>query len=354
MKENAPLSTAWLNDFYSSNQDGVGVMYAHNNELIIKKILPVSAQDFIDFYRAEIQGRRCAFHLRMRTHGATDLINCHPYKLLDRDAHGIDMALMHNGILSSGNARDVTKSDTWHYIRDILRPLLKSNPDYAFTKGFADLVGAHIGFSNKFVIMDSRGRMAHVNKSAGVYYAGLWLSNTYAWSAPSDAGKSFNSDRAVQARQANGAPVVKKYEWTGKGSKWSRGYNGYGGVWSDEDETSYYSDTFATATVKTPAYVAPKKFTPSSYVKPASAPVTPEYDFLEYQIDGFLDDLDDAGVDYLFTEKQAYAFARAYGVTAFEDIICMVLSDDQSAGLMNRAVLSPDTVASELGLVKLK
>jgi hypothetical protein len=359
MKENAPLSTAWLNDFYASNQDGVGVMYAERNELIIKKILPVSAADFVDFYRSEIQGKRCAFHLRMRTHGNTDLTNCHPYKLLDHATHGVDMALMHNGILSTGNARDTTKSDTWHYIRDILRPLLKNNPDYAFTKGFADLVGAHIGYSNKFVIMDSRGRMATVNKGAGVFFAGLWLSNTYAWSAPTEASKKFDSNRELQIAQANGTPVVKGYTWTGKGSKWSRGYNGYANAWMDEDETSYYSDTFATATVKTPVYNAPKKFTPSSYVKPVdvapvSANVVKPYDLIAYEVDALMDDLDVEQIDYMFTENQAYNFARAYGLDTFKDLALMVLDDIQSVGLFNRAVLSPDSVASELGLVKLK
>ena len=357
MKENAPLSDSWLSDFYASNQDGVGVMYAQNNELVIKKILPVSAADFIDFYREEIQGKRCAFHLRMRTHGATDLINCHPYKLLDKATHGIDMALMHNGILSTGNARDTTKSDTWHYIRDILRPLLKSNPDYAFTRGFADLVGAHIGFSNKFVIMDARGRMAHVNKSAGVYYAGLWLSNTYAWTAPVEASRKFNDDRALQIAQANGAPVIKKYQsWT-KGGKWSTGgFNGgYNGYWTDEDDERYYSDTIATATVKTPF----NKYTPSSYVKPVSASIVPvapveQYDHIAYEIDAYLDDMDDAQLDYMFTENQAYNFARVYGLDTFGDLVAMALNDEQTIGLVNRAVLSPDSVASELGLVKLK
>jgi len=31
--------------------------------------------------------------------------------------------------------------------------------------------------------MDNEGRQAVINQSAGVYWGGLWLSNTYAWSA---------------------------------------------------------------------------------------------------------------------------------------------------------------------------
>jgi hypothetical protein len=181
------LSNDWLIDFHSSNSDGVGVMYSDDGDLIIQKILPQSAQDFIEFYHANIKGKNCAFHLRMKTHGDIDLENCHPYEVLNRADHGIDIWLMHNGILSTGNKADTSKSDTWHYIRDYLRPMLIDNPDFAFHPSFSDIVGKHIGSSNKFVLMDNQGRQAIVNQSSGVFWAGLWLSNTYAWSASSSA-----------------------------------------------------------------------------------------------------------------------------------------------------------------------
>jgi predicted glutamine amidotransferase len=114
------LSDAWLEDFYDFNSDGVGVMFANNGDLVIKKILPKSAKEFIQFYRSDIQGRDCAFHLRMRTHGEIDLSNCHPYEVLNRAEHGIDLWLMHNGILSTGNKANPKMSDTWHYINDFL------------------------------------------------------------------------------------------------------------------------------------------------------------------------------------------------------------------------------------------
>jgi hypothetical protein len=177
------LSDAWLEDFYDYNSDGVGVMYVNNGNLVIEKVLPENAHQFVAFYREHIEGRDCAFHLRMRTHGDTDLENCHPYEVLNQAEHGIDLWLMHNGVLATGNSKDTSKSDTWHYIRDYLRPMLADNPGYAFTQGFADIIGTHIGSSNKFVLMDDQGRVAVINRSSGVYWAGLWLSNTYAWTA---------------------------------------------------------------------------------------------------------------------------------------------------------------------------
>ena len=204
------LSNDWLIDFHSSNSDGVGVMYADDGDLIIQKILPKSSQDFIEFYHANIKGKNCAFHLRMKTHGDIDLENCHPYEVLNRADHGMDLWLMHNGILSTGNKADTTKSDTWHYIRDFLRPMLIDNPEFAFHPSFADIVGKHIGSSNKFVLMDNQGRIATINQSAGVYWAGLWLSNTYAWSASSSASDTPNKSAKEAKTQAKEKPVKFK------------------------------------------------------------------------------------------------------------------------------------------------
>jgi predicted glutamine amidotransferase len=135
-KSSPVLSDALLTDFYDANSDGVGVMFANGGDLVIKKIIPKNAAEFIQFYRADIQGRDCAFHLRMRTHGEIDLINCHPYEVLNRAEHGIDLWLMHNGVLSTGNRANVKLSDTWHYINDYLKPMLTGNPDFAFHPAF--------------------------------------------------------------------------------------------------------------------------------------------------------------------------------------------------------------------------
>jgi hypothetical protein len=225
-KSSPVLSDAWLTDFYDFNSDGVGVMFANNGDLVIKKIIPKNAEEFIQFYRADIQGRDCAFHLRMRTHGEIDLINCHPYEVLNRAEHGIDLWLMHNGILSTGNKANIKMSDTWHYINDYLKPMLAGNPDFAFHPAFKALVADHIGGSNKFVLMDNEGRQVVINQDEGVYWGGLWLSNTYAWSASASAGKHpVNAKKAK--KQVKEMPEVRSiykysyipttYEYMGKG-----------------------------------------------------------------------------------------------------------------------------------------
>lgn len=193
-------------------------MFAHHGELIIKKIIPNTSQEFIDFYRENIAGRDCAFHLRMRTHGDIDLLNCHPYEILNRSEHGLDLWLMHNGVLATGNRADITKSDTWHYIQDYLKPMLAGNPDFAFHPSFKALIEDHIGGSNKFVIMDNEGRQTVINQSSGVYWGGLWLSNTYAWTSSKSAkNHPVNLKKAKKQIAEKPEKVVYKYskyaEW---------------------------------------------------------------------------------------------------------------------------------------------
>lgn len=167
-----------IEDFYWYNSDGIGVMYAENGELVVKKALPKTADECVEFWRTNVDGKDCAIHLRMRTHGPVDIDNCHPYLVLP------GMWLMHNGILSIGNDADKSKSDTWHYINTFLRPMLLKDPSLAFDAAFIEVISNHIGTSNKFVIMDDKGNVAHYNQSSGVTWGERWMSNTYAWTVP--------------------------------------------------------------------------------------------------------------------------------------------------------------------------
>jgi predicted glutamine amidotransferase len=175
------FSDTFLRGVYARNADGIGVMWAENGELHYHKHLPVDAADAIAFYRTNAQGRDCCVHFRMKTHGHIDYENCHPYPVFGfEEEHEHPMLLMHNGVLSCGNARDTTKSDTWHFIRDHLRPLLAKYPDLMFEQQLVDMLGKYIG-NNRFAVMDYAGRVAIVNRNQGVTYEGAWLSNTYAW-----------------------------------------------------------------------------------------------------------------------------------------------------------------------------
>ena len=295
---NSPaLPESWLRDFHSSNSDGVGVMYVEGQSLVIEKCLPKSADDFVNFYYSHIAGKDCAFHLRMRTHGATDLENCHPYEVLNSKEHGLDLWLMHNGILHTDNKNDVTKSDTWHYIRDYLRPMLANNPEFFTTPEFQDLIESHIGSSNKFVLMDNQNRLVTINESAGVYWGGLWLSNTYAWTASPSATKTYDSSPELALKQVNESPVKKPtYIAKGYGSA-PRWQNNYGFDYESHWENHSYG-------------IAPRD--------------------QEEDIYSALDDLMESGLHKAgsLSIYQGRSFVRTFGLDSFLDIATMALESE--------------------------
>lgn len=167
------LETAGLiEDVYRSNSDGLGVMFSNGNELVTTKLLPKDANEA----RAMINSlpdddRELAVHWRMKTHGHIDLTNCHPYSIDDRTA------LMHNGILHTGNKANPALSDTWHFINDYL---LNVPADVLHKPGFIEMLGDFIK-NNRFAIMSADGRLSVVNKDQGISCDGVWYSNTYAW-----------------------------------------------------------------------------------------------------------------------------------------------------------------------------
>lgn len=165
-----------ISDIYSSNPDGIGIMYATTKGLKVVKTLPKSLADATQFIsKLPNDDRELAIHFRWTTHGHTDMTNCHPY-----DVIAGYVAMMHNGVLHTGNAADTAKSDTWHFIRDYLASPVTEYPALVHNENFLDMLAEFIG-DNRFVFMDGDGKMSHVNYDQGIEHDGLWFSNTYAW-----------------------------------------------------------------------------------------------------------------------------------------------------------------------------
>jgi predicted glutamine amidotransferase len=228
------FSKDFLTGVYDRNSDGIGIMYAEDGVLHHVKFVPQTAADFIRVYDKFARGKDCTWHARMRTHGDIDLDNCHPYEVLGEDT-GYPLYLMHNGVLSTGNSKDTTKSDTWHYIKDFLRPILTTNPEFFLTPEFADLIETHIGDGNKFVLMDAYGNRVTLNEHKFVTYEGADLSNTYAWDTTGTV-HDFNRFKSV-----NTFATPWKYYGV-EGSGWS-----YGRLNTIKDDSPVFEDTEADA-----------------------------------------------------------------------------------------------------------
>ena len=219
----------FLADVFTKNQDGLGIMYAEDEKLHIFKCLPANAAEFIDFYRKHAEGRYCVWHARMQTHGDIDFDNCHPYKVTE------DVWLAHNGILSTGNDADKSKSDTWHFIQNFIRPALLGNPDLLTDKNWQKFVGDLIGRSNKFALVRNDGEIVVINASAGVNYEHAWLSNTYAWSYYKFTGARSGG----YTNMYTGYTGSRSHYDTVWDEEYEEYYNGFGNKFSTEAKGSY-------------------------------------------------------------------------------------------------------------------
>jgi len=203
-----------LKDIYTSNSDGIGFMYGTKDGLKVVKHLPKSQADAeACIKRMPNDDREIAIHFRMTTHGDTDLTNCHPYDVVPGY-----VAMMHNGVLHTGNKADTSKSDTWHFIKDYLASPIAEHPDMIFNDSFLTMVADFIE-NNRFVFMNGEGRMSHVNFDQGIEHDGMWFSNTYAW-RPS--------------------ALIPNY-YTGASKGWRNSYSTYG-TWDDVEDYDYTYD----------------------------------------------------------------------------------------------------------------
>src|SRR3546814_19098974 len=85
---------------------------------------------------------------------------------------------MHNGTLKL-KARVPGKSDTWHFVTDVLRPLAQRHVGLLSDYAFVQILELGLRADNKLALLDQRlRRIVIVNRAHGVEVDGLWLSNT--------------------------------------------------------------------------------------------------------------------------------------------------------------------------------
>lgn len=152
----------------NQNSDGIGVMSEDGVHKYLGKKALKRARRYIESLAAD--QIPYAVHMRWATHGDINLDNTHPYKAPEGNHY-----IMHNGIISFTTAESSkAESDTAVYVRKYLHAM----PDFEDTDYYKQ-VGTHIGYSNKFVIMDTDARFQVCNESQGIWIEGVWYSNTY-------------------------------------------------------------------------------------------------------------------------------------------------------------------------------
>lgn len=154
---------------YNQNPDGIGVMSLCGIEKFMGKKALKRARRYLETYLAP-EEIPFAIHFRWATHGDIKLANTHPYEA-PTGLHWI----MHNGIISlTTQESSADESDTAVYVRKFMQ----NAPPLSDVAYYAQLE-RHIGWANKFCIMDSNGTFILCNEDAGTWIDDIWFSNTY-------------------------------------------------------------------------------------------------------------------------------------------------------------------------------
>ncbi len=155
---------------FRNNDDGMGLMYAHNGEIFVSKYLN-DVDAFIKRYRdARKLGIDVILHFRIATHGAADLSNCHPF-LLNQQGLGF----CHNGMLSDYGS-NIT-SDSRDFGELVLKRLDGAGEGWLYRDTMLNQLEEIIGPFNKIVLLDKAGHWAILNVHMGEWDKKSWYSN---------------------------------------------------------------------------------------------------------------------------------------------------------------------------------
>jgi hypothetical protein len=206
------------------NAHGHGLAYVHRGRLRYEYDPGLNDPEAISAKLTRLASRRVYLHLRFATVGEVSSVNAHPFQLLTRKSHGVDLALMHNGTFGnyhpSGAAKDLKWSDTKFFTEVFVKPLAERCS--AFLSGdatplgdpfFVRQVAKESGNYSVVVLFDSLGNTLRINEERGTQFEGWWASNDYSFKDThhrAAVGKAWcwDDDQTV-------VPFSRKSDWDG-------------------------------------------------------------------------------------------------------------------------------------------
>lgn len=203
---NVVLTKEQLEPVYDRNSDGFGLMYLEKDTVKTVKILPKNISQVMETLEPHMN-KELGIHFRMQTHGKINLENAHPYQIFNKEEGApFDAYLMHNGVLGSFTTNTTEHSDTYNFIEEFIKPLIKSD-GYSIvnTTTFQRLLDEKISSSNRLLILTDKG-FTIINEKAGTRekIPSTWCSNTYAFGSTTTTTTTYRS---------NYYQPVNRYEW---------------------------------------------------------------------------------------------------------------------------------------------
>lgn len=152
-----------LKNSFTNNDDGAGLMYVDNGEVIIEKgFMTYNAfkkrYDELCKQYNNFEGKSLVLHFRIGTSSGNTPKNTHPYPISykESDLHKTqlttDLGVVHNGIIHSYNpkGKNPTTNDTQQFIMRYLYPLYDNFKEFykckAIMNGIADITNSKLTF----------------------------------------------------------------------------------------------------------------------------------------------------------------------------------------------------------------
>jgi len=210
----------FVNGFHN-HPDGAGIAWAADGKLHV-------AKGFFNLEELKTQYEKvkqfpCLIHFRKATHGKIDKTNCHPFLFNDGK-----LALIHNGVLSIKCPIDGL-SDTAHYVKLVLEPMVKRNKVAINDGALQYLLATSIG-TDKMAIMDGDGNTYVINEDKGKWEGGVWYSN-----------QSFSYSYSTNNTDTTSATQTY-FSRTSRSSSHGGDYNGSRNNWRKRFEDSSEGD----------------------------------------------------------------------------------------------------------------
>lgn len=168
--------------FSAATGEGELYTFRDHNKWDAKDIYKVIQEDFKDV--------PVLVHLRFTTAGKTILRNAHPFPILEKRTHGIDIRMAHNGTLHKYKGNTV-ESDTRRFVKGYVRPLFERLIQYygdepqdilcdPFVEKFLD---AELTGGSVLSFIDGYGNTLNVNEAGngGFHENNVYYSNKYSF-----------------------------------------------------------------------------------------------------------------------------------------------------------------------------
>lgn len=181
------LPKGLFKNLVTRNKDGFGYMFVDKNKKIItNKTHSGKWEEHWEMFEPH-QDKHIALHWRLKTQGAVDHENTHPFEVIPEKLY-----MMHNGGIYGIPEKDIPKdrSDTYIFVKNFLQPYLEvyknAAKDLKNNPIMRAMMAKMVGENNKLMFLDQENffflNTFYVTDESYIEeMQGLIFSNQYAW-----------------------------------------------------------------------------------------------------------------------------------------------------------------------------